>query len=627
MSKRIRLALLLLTLLLALPATGAAQAGLTQWLRYDVNLSLQQNSGLTVEEIHQVALVSGATAYQHVIPTDQLNSILNVRVIEIAQNGIRRDYQQANTPAEYTFQILPGVDEQTLELYFPPNSAPSTTFVLQYFVDGALRFYDEGDRLNWRPFGWEAAAPIDSSTITINLPSSFSKEQLIQTSEGVAAEKFVPEGNKVIYKATNVAAGDPLEISLTFPHGVVQGSPPPWQIEADAIDLWRPILQWGSVLLAVLLLAVGLAAVYGWWYLKIRIAPDSAKKTPKYLKSPPGNLSPAIAGVLLDGKTQPRHLMATLVDLASKGAFHIFAVEHKGDEAAEEETTFSFDLYDVDQAKAVQPYETTLYGRIFGLVGGVRKRELDKMRNALYMAVPELKNQVEAEIAKAGYLAENEKVIQRQYAAFGGAGIMMSLVLGLLAAVILAKFTVLVAGPFVSLAIASAAFIVVGFVAPKRTKEGEKEAVRWLAFRHYLKDLDTTAAAKVKDKFAVLLPYAISFGLEKHLVESFAAVDVPIPKWWSIPEEKLPDVSHESAYAWVSTSLMSQAEQPKAERTRTKSVIRRLGGSSKESSSLLKDIQPAFMAFLEAGHEVFSKAPALDENQQVDFDSLGEGKK
>jgi hypothetical protein len=245
------------------------------------------------------------------------------------------------------------------------------------------------------------------------------------------------------------------------------------------------------------------------------------------------------------------------------------------------------------------------------------------------MAVPELKNAVEAEVAKTGYLAENEKAIRRQYAAFGGAGIMMSLVLGLLAAVILAKFTVLVAMPFVSLAIASAGFIITGFVAPKRTKEGEKEAVRWLAFRHYLKDLDAAAAAKAKDKFTVLLPYAVAFGLEKHLVESFAALDTAIPKWWSIPEEKLPDLSHESAYAWVSDNLMSQTESSRSERTRTKSVIRRLGTSAghKEGGNLLKDIQPAFMAFLEVGHDVFSKAPALDENQSVDFEALGETKK
>jgi hypothetical protein len=332
-----------------------------------------------------------------------------------------------------------------------------------------------------------------------------------------------------------------------------------------------------------------------------------------------------MAGVLLEGKTQPRHLLATMVDLAAKEAIHIFGVEHTPTEADEEQPAFSFDVYSVDQTKAVQPYETTLFGRIFGLVGGARKRELDKVRNALYMTVPELKNEIEVEIAKAGYLAENEKAIQRQYMAFGGAGMMMSLVLGLLAAVILVKYTVLVAAPFVSLAIASAGFIVLGFAAPKRTKEGEKEAVRWLAFQRYLKAMDPAAAVKAKDKFTVLLPYAVAFGLEKHLVESFAAVDTPRPKWWSIPEEKLPDINHESAYAWVSDSLMSQ----RTERSRTKSVIRRLGTPSnhKDSGNLLKDIQPALTAFLEAGQDIFSKAPAVDENQPIDFEALGQSKK
>jgi hypothetical protein len=281
-------------------------------------------------------------------------------------------------------------------------------------------------------------------------------------------------------------------------------------------------------------------------------------------------------------------------------------------------------LYNVDQEKATQPYEAMLYGKIFGYLGA-RKRELHQVRRTVYMATPELKNQLELEIGKAGYFTENSKALHRQYAAFGGAGVMMSLVLGLLAVVLLAKFTYLVVAPFISLAVVAAAFGAIGFAAPKRTKAGQKEVVRWQAFKHYLSKLDAAGAATAKDNFANLLPYAVAFGLEKKFVEAFVAAGAPVPTWWSIPEEKVPDISHEKAYAWVSNNFMEAAPPVRPEKGRTKSVIRRLG-TAKEGGDLLKDIQPVFTAFLAAGFEAFSKTPLLSEDEEPDFEALGQPK-
>jgi len=622
MLNRIWICFPLLALLLLHSGSTAAQTGLVRWLRHDVNLTLQQNSGLAVEEIHQVALVSNATTFQRIIPTDRLNSITNFRVLEIAANGMRRDYRQTDTPADYTFQLVSEPGQQVIELYFPANTASSTTFVLQYFVDGAVRFYAEGDQLEWRPFGEAAPAPIDSTTITVNLPGGVAKEQLVQSSRGFPTEAFIPEANKAIFKAAGLGSGDSLEISLSFPHGVIQGNPPPWQREADRLRFWSPILGWGAVILALLVLLFGLLALYGWWYLRLRVPSTLSKKLLRHSKSPPNDLSPALAGVLLDGKATARHLMAILLNLAAKGALHIYGYEQKAEDGSAKTSQFIFDLYNVDQEKATQPYEAMLYGKIFGYLGA-SKRELHQVRRTIYMATPELKNQLEAEIAKAGYFTENSKALHRQYAAFGGAGVIMSLVLGLVAVVLLAKFSYLVIAPFISLAVVAAAFGAVGFAAPKRTKVGQKEVARWQAFKQYLSKLDAAGAAAAKDNFIGLLSYAVAFGLEKRFVEAFIAAGAPVPTWWSIPEEKLPDVHHEKAYAWVSNSFMEAELPARPEKSRTKSVIRRLG-TPKEGGNSLKDIQPVFTAFLAAGFEVFSKTPLLGEDEAPDFEALGQ---
>ena len=626
MFKQTRWGALLLILLLIGYGQVTAQEGVVKWLRYEVNIAIQQNSGVTVEEIQEVALASGMTTFKRVIPTEKLENIQVTEVLELHPNRGQRTYQAADTGAEYTFQVIPEKNQQTIQLYFPPNNVPTTKFVLKYFVVGAISFYDTGDQIEWKPFGDKAPAPIDSSITVVKLPTEFADQQVIRDSSGVETNDFFSEGNQVKFVANNIAANEPLKISVTFPHGVIEGSPPRWQQEVDTFAFWTPTLGWGSVILGLLFLVFGPLAVYGWWYMRIRVSPGHAGKIPKYIKTPPTDLSPAVAGTLLDGKVNPRHIMATLLDMAQRGILNIDSnTRDEGsflpDEKVEEEENFN--LYGIAQDKATRPYEANLYGKIFGYAGA-KKRQLLDIRQTLFMSIPELKNQIELEIAQGGYFSEGRDAIRRQYAAFGGAGIMMSVVLGLLVAVILGRFTYLVVCPFLGIIVGAVALIVAGYSAPIRTETGARQAIRWEAFKRYLKDMGVKEAAKYRHRFAQLIPYAVTFGLEKEFVEKFAAANAPTPKWWGKPEERRPDVSHGQAHAWVSSTDMIQqpaASQPKPQE---KSAIRRLSQPAEKATpgTLLKHILPTFQAFLNTGHEIFSKAPPIDEEEGVDFESL-----
>ncbi len=622
--------LLLLLLLVLSFGNVTAQEGVNQWLRYDVNLNLQQNSGLAVEEINQVALDSGVSSFTKVIPTGKLEAVDNIQVLELSSGGGQRGYVKADTEDPYTFQVMPAGDETTVTLYFPPNTAASTTLVIRYFVTGAVRFYESGDKLDWRPYGTGTTAPVESSTITISLPSGlFTPEQITQSSVGVSTDKFVPDGHRAIFQATGIPSGGELEVTLTLPHEVIQGAAPAWQVRADSLEFWTPVLKWVSVIFGLLILIFGPLAAYGWWYARLRVIPGG--KAAKYVKSPPGNLPPAMAGVLLDGYCTPRHLMATLLDLGYRGALHAYPGQDSGDadymvvldeeETAEEDV--SFDLYGADQSKASRPFEEALYTKIFGFQGGY-KRNIADIKNLVFMSVPEMKNQVDAEAAKAGFFPDAPNRVRQQYLAFGGAAIILSLILGLLAAAIFSSFTLLVICPFLGIVVAAAAFIVVGFAAPRRTEKGEKLAFRWTAFKRYLKDLNVKEAEKSPMRFSRLLPYAVAFGVDKGLVEKFARAKSPAPKWWSIPPQKAPDVGRQGAQSWVGAGQMAEASQ--ATPGMPKKRIRRLGDEVAEQQKLLADIQPVFEKFLHDGFELFSKAPGIDEDEEIDFDSLADKK-
>jgi len=615
-------------LLLVGPADLAAQQeGVVKWLRYDSIITIQQNSGITIEEIQEVALPQGVTTFRRVIPSDRVEEISSVTVLEISPDRGQVNYQQTDSKADHTFQVISTTDDRVIQLYFPPNGSPSTKFIISYFVIGGISFYEEGDRFQWQPFGWQSAAPVDIANTEIILPGQFNDNQITRSSSGLDnANSYFTEGNKVAFVANGIPVGSEFQVSIIFPHGVVEGTPPEWQTLAD----WTPTLRWGSLFLGVVALFLSLAVVFGWWYFRVRITPNVSEKVPKYLKSPPGDVSPAVGAALLDGKVNPRHIMAILVDMAGRGVLNVSDTRKDPDSFLpedEEDTETIFDLYAVDQSKATRPYEESLYGKIFGYTGA-KKRQLSGIRETLFMSVPELRNQIEFDIAKADYFSDNIGNVRRQYLAFGGAGLLMSLILAVLAAVLLSRYTYLGSCIFIGLGFGAVALMGIGFILPKKTQTGANEAIRWEAFRRYLRDMDVKHAAKIRPRFTRLLPYAVAFGLEKELVAKFSAANGSIPKWWGKPEEKLPDVGHDQAHAWVSSSVVEAAPKPASEKPKGKSVIRRLGEPADavqgEPSSLLKQIEPKFLTFLKVGNELFAKAPPLDETKttEIDLDAL-----
>jgi hypothetical protein len=335
-----------------------------------------------------------------------------------------------------------------------------------------------------------------------------------------------------------------------------------------------------------------------------------------------------VAGVLLDGKTKPRHMMATFLDLAAHSALHVYPDEAFDDIEAgttgEGAPDASYYLYGVDMSLAARPYEETIYAKIFGYQGA-RKRLLSDMRQTLYMSVPEIKNQIDFEITKAGYFAEGRDATRRKYLAFGVAAIIFLVILAVIALALFFRFTFLVLCPFSALMIGAIAFIVSGFFAPRFTKKGATAHARWQAFYRYLKDINTQQAAKDKVRFARLLPYAVAFGIEKEFVAKFVTAGTPVPKWWSIPAQKRPDTGHEDAHAWVSEGNMSGGGPPeRQQKPRTASVIRRLGDEAQTASGTqLQDIAGLFEKFINQGLDVFGKAPALENEDEVDFEIIG----
>jgi len=500
------------------------------WNRYDVNLTVQQNSDILVEERQQITFTSGSFRFGYAaIPLDRVERITDVSVSEIINSGERA--YTPNSQSDYGFTSA--INEGNLEItwYFPATHNTTHTYILRYRVMGGLRIYDGGDQVWWKAIPPDHNFPIRNAQVTVMPPATFRKNELTVNAYGasVSDASYTDQG-AVVFSASNIPAGEELEVRVQFPHGVVEGSPPAWQAADDRRQAWGPIVGVISGALGLILLFGGPVGVYLLWYTRGRDV--DSPLAPEYVTEPPSDLPAGVVGTLIDEHADMKDIIASILDLAERGALRM--EEQKKDTflglGVSREFTFQLE----DESKAIYPHEKRLLSRIFGKTAKQGKEcKLRDLREKFYTAIPDLRKMLYDEVVKQGYFPSNPESTRQKWRWLAILGLVVSGGISFCLLALLGDFSGAVACPGLALVASMLALIFVSRHMPRKTPEGAEEAAKWLAFKHYLEkieefdDLET-----VKDKFEQYLPYAMAFGLERRLIRKFSAIDTPAPRWW-----------------------------------------------------------------------------------------------
>jgi uncharacterized membrane protein YgcG len=362
--------------------------------------------------------------------------------------------------------------------------------------------------------------------VTVTLPATFAQEQLKVESYGASAISDYNDQGQVVFEAKNIPADQELEVRVEFPPGVVQGNPPSWQAAFDRRQTWGPVLSYIFGGLGLVLLAGGPLGVYLLWYLRGRDRPVGL--VAEYITEPPTDMPAGVVGTLVDETADVKDIIASIVDLARRGALRMEEERKEGFLGIGSGRDYILHLEDLD--KATRPYEKTLIERIFGKG---QERRMSDLRQKFYTAIPVLRNQLYQEVVSEGFFPRNPQTIRRLYSGLGCAGLVVSAVIAIFLLAILGGMSGWVACPGMALAVAMVALIIVGRHMPRKTPQGAEEAAKWLAFKRYLQNIEKHSDLEaVKEKFEEFLPYAVAFGLERRLINQFAAVDTPAPRWW-----------------------------------------------------------------------------------------------
>ena len=282
---------------------------------------------------------------------------------------------------------------------------------------------------------------------------------------------------------------------------------------------------------SVLVLAIGLAVIARSWLREGRdrlsvlrpglgglLVGDAI--VPEY--APPDGLSPAEVGVLVDGCASPRHVAATLIDLAIRG--HVQMHEAAGRGWVLERTA---------RGDAPRPFERRLLDVLFRHATTV---ELADAYVPYYWATVCAELDLDDAVFRRGWFVSDPALLRQRRRLLGlalSAGLVVTAVLGIRLGAGLVGMALVVVG--ITLTIAAGSM-------RSRTPLGHELMLRSLGFRLYMRVAETRPQrfAEHQDLFTAYLPFAVAFGLAREWADRFDVAGTAYAGLWYRPSSDPP---------------------------------------------------------------------------------------
>ncbi len=491
-----------------------------------MELRVEDDGDIQIDETWLVTFTSGTFRFAfHSVGTSRLGSVSDVAVLI---DGRQVPLGQGQ-PGSYETYREGG--NFFIKWYFPEPVGPSThTYEIGYRIAGGLRIYDDGDQIWWEVIrGENRDFPIRSSQIVVRLPQGVDEVQNV-ASYFHPAESVVVDPVTVVFNATDIPPGRPLEVRVQFPHGIVQAEPPPWQAADDEgrriQAVGRPVATAAALCLGLLIPVLGLLGIYLLWYTRGR---DQPTRLPvSYLSEPPTDLRPGLVGTLVDEFSDMKDTVATIVDLARRGVIRMTEIEKPGFLGIGGTRDFEFER--ASEPDDLLPYERRILKKMFGTKD---RRKLSKLKNNFYKEIPKIQKAMYKEIVGRKLFPRSPNRTRQIYYGLAIGGLVLAGIFFLVLTAILEPFTELAFLPAIGIGLVSVALLVAARFMPRKTPVGAEEAAKWRAFRSYLEEIrDHVDLKQAQDLFDRYLPYAIALGLKESWIAEFVRADAPAPPWY-----------------------------------------------------------------------------------------------
>jgi uncharacterized membrane protein YgcG len=509
--------LLFVSLLVALTPAHAQSKSL-EWLQLDADITVMPNGDLQIIETNVINFTNGSFSFG--FRDIDLSRVTDVRDISVEESGQQLETEIVNT------------ENNTLRIkyyFLTPARDERRTFTLRYTVVGATRYYEGGDQVFWSVvYADRNGFPVQNSTGTVRLPNGATADN----AEAYGARADVKGLNESVVVATAlepIQSGNIFEVRVQFPHGIITGSPAPWQQAFDEQRAYdeqtKPAVNLVTLLIAALVAFGGPALAIVLYNTKGR--DPNVGLVAEYLNEPPA-IEPGLAGTLLDEKADMQDVIATLVDLARRGVLTMR--EAPSSEMGGLITTNNWVFSQGDKFdQPLKPFEKQLVAGM-GIANG--DKSLSGLRNKFYTNVPKIQNELYDALVKEGLYNNAPNATRASYQALA-VGIGVLSVIAFCVSMVMSIFSdFAICLPF-GLGLTAVAFFVIAGKMPARTRKGAEMMMRVAAFKRYMENIEKyTDLTASKDLFDKYLPFAIAFNLDRSWMNKFAKVDAPVPPWY-----------------------------------------------------------------------------------------------
>ncbi len=369
---------------------------------------------------------------------------------------------------------------------------------------------------------------INSLQMTVNLPQSVDKNSIkpvIYAIHGVGySNYYFKNSQSIVYSAQNIGPYASLTIVAKLPKGVIQF--PFWK------NIWFylnnvPLYTWMTI--SLILPVITLVILFIMFLKTNRFW--QAGKTKEIISEPPSDLSPAIAGVLVEGRVSAATIAATLVDLAHRDFINIVNYGKS--------YTFGkkkiFDAFDNKKAQSLKPFENLLLSKIF-TPQSIKSTEADIQvrvgHHVFSRKIAEVYISIYEDVTKRKFFTQNPSTIYLKYRKIGLLLFFISLI-GFIFGIFLAPDPKYLLFFWVAAIFSSLIIIKITPQFPMMTPLGLKERSKWLAFKNFLESNSAiNYQGENQELFEKYLPYAIAFGSEAQWAKRFLDSPFRNPDWY-----------------------------------------------------------------------------------------------
>lgn len=520
MDRRGLVRLLTFALALWLPGPGirraAAQERSLEIRDFHVDLRVGEDGDLRVLEAITVRFNGHWNGIFRTIPVEYrepsgLRYRLRLHVESITDNAGR---------ALWFEQSREGISRK-LKIAVPGAEDAVRSVNISYHVPNALKFFDEHDELYWNVTGTEWPVAIRHASARVELPTGVTglRAAGFQGPYGSSEQASVEETEDGFYFESDrpLALREGLTVVVGWDPGVVARPGPLarfWSVLRSNWLFFFPFLTFWLM--------------YRIWHSRGR-DPERRAIMPEY--EPPGELSPAEAGTLIDNSPDMRDITATVVDLAVRGFLRIEEEVSKKLLGLLKDTDYRFVRLKVpEEWSELHRHERALLKALFS--GGRTTVRMSDLEHEFYKDLPDIKDGLWDRLLALGYY---DRRPDRVLAGWIG-GAVAFLIVCVAGAMAVANVLFLSHGWALLAAILTALPVFAfGVFMPARTELGVRGLEKVMGFQDFLDRVEQDRFKRMitsPEMFERYLPYAMALGVDRKWAQAFEDIYREPPEWY-----------------------------------------------------------------------------------------------